>query len=67
MGRRWRFFLFENRGFTMRCFEKFVLTVVKMIFSSVEGKRTRTGRNLKEFFFLIETVIKVAAVFGNLF
>ena len=51
----------------MRCFEKFVLTVVKMIFSSVEGKRTRTGRNLKEFFFLIETVIKVAAVFGNLF
>ena len=45
----------------MRCFEKFVLTVVKMIFSSVEGKRTRTGRNL------IETVIKVAAVFVNLF
>ena len=43
----------------MRCFEKFVLTVVKMIFSSVEGKRTRTGRNLKEFVFLIETVLEL--------
>ena len=28
-----------------------MLTVVKMIFSSVEGKKTRTGRSLKEFFF----------------